>query len=780
MDLMLISTALSVVFSLVAGSMLSVSESCYLQIILVVFSLLSIRLKPNQRKPILALLALSSLGLWYSFSWVERQMDHRLPLELSGQSFALSGCIHNAPKHELNTRSATGSILRFDLALKDNTVSTNGLRRVRLSWYDPSNRTEIRQGTCIEGVFKLRTPRNFENGLAYDYQASILYQGIDAIGYVRSATVTEHANAGWIDRLKSTLLVGQTSATAPWVKGLVLGDKTAFTSEQWALVQQTGTLHLLVVSGLHVGLIAFSGLLLGKVLSRITRVALPANTVSHPRYIALFKWLPLVGAITFASAYVVVAGAGLSLIRAWVMLLFIAFVWYYPKRLNAWLSVVGAMTVVLIANPMSWTQSGFWFSFSAVAALVFYFRGRRSSRLSAFLLPQLVIIVVLLPVSILFDQLVSPIHILANTVAIPIITFCILPLTFLSLGAFANWGVSELAMDALTWITSYYWQVLEQLSALPLQSLSMLSIDILICWLVLVCLMLMGARGWVLGITFPVLYIVSIILPAQTTPGLWLIDSGQGQSLVVSDENHTVVLDTGPALSAEFSIAQMILTPILRNINSRQIDYLVLSHSDNDHAGGAQDLQNRFEITNILVGQPITGLSGKPSQPLHNCHSLADTVEQISNTLIVSDNIQLQFYPIPLDIQTDDNNSSCVVKLHWYGHTLMVPGDASIDVERYLVSHYADKLTSDILVAGHHGSKTSTARFWLNAIQAQEVWVSAGFGNRFGHPHQEVIERIASSGATLRNTAQVGKISMTPDGVVHTAREGWKPKWKSD
>lgn len=780
MDLMLISTALSVVFSLVAGSMLSVSESCYLQIILVVFSLLSIRLKPNQRKPILALLALSSLGLWYSFSWVERQMDHRLPLELSGQSFALSGCIHNAPKHELNTRSATGSILRFELALKDNTVSTNGLRRVRLSWYDPSNSTEIRQGTCIEGVFKLRTPRNFENGLAYDYQASMLYQGIDAIGYVRSATVTEHANAGWIDRLKSTLLVGQTSATEPWVKGLVLGDKTAFTSEQWALVQQTGTLHLLVVSGLHVGLIAFSGLLLGKVLSRITRVALPANTVSHPRYIALFKWLPLVGAITFASAYVVVAGAGLSLIRAWVMLLFIAFVWYYPKRLNAWLSVVGAMTVVLIVNPMSWTQSGFWFSFSAVAALVFYFRGRRSSRLSAFLLPQLVIIVVLLPVSILFDQLVSPIHILANTVAIPIITFCILPLTFLSLGAFANWGISELAMDALTWITSYYWQVLEQLSALPLQSLPMLSIDILICWLVLVCLMLMGARGWVLGITFPVLYIVSIILPVQTTPGLWLIDSGQGQSLVVSDENHTVVLDTGPALSAEFSIAQMILTPILRNINSRQIDYLVLSHSDNDHAGGAQDLQNRFEITNILVGQPIAGLSGKPSQPLHNCHSLADTVEQISNTLIVSDNIQLQFYPIPLDIQTDDNNSSCVVKLHWYGHTLMVPGDASIDVERYLVSHYADKLTSDILIAGHHGSKTSTARFWLNAIQPQEVWVSAGFGNRFGHPHQEVIERIAGSGATLRNTALVGKISMTPDGVVHTAREGWKPKWKSD
>jgi competence protein ComEC len=462
------------------------------------------------------------------------------------------------------------------------------------------------------------------------------------------------------------------------------------------------------------------------------------------------------------------------------MLLFIAFVWYYPKRLNAWLSVVGAMTVVLIVNPMSWTQSGFWFSFSAVAALVFYFRGRRSSRLSAFLLPQLVIIVVLLPVSILFDQLVSPIHILANTVAIPIITFCILPLTFLSLGAFADWGISELAMDALAWVASYYWQVLEQLSALPLQSLPMLSIDILICWLVLVCLTLMGVRGWVLGITFPVLYIVSIILPVPTTPGLWLIDSGQGQSLVVSDENHTVVLDTGPALSAEFSIAQMILTPILRNINSRQIDYLVLSHSDNDHAGGAQDLQNRFEITNILVGQPIAGLSGKPSQPLHNCHSLADTVEQISNTLIVSDNIQLQFYPIPLDIQTDDNNSSCVIKLHWYGHTLMVPGDASIDVERYLVSHNADKLTSDILIAGHHGSKTSTARFWLNAIQPQEVWVSAGFGNRFGHPHQEVIERIAGSGATLRNTAQVGKISMTPDGVVHTAREGWKPKWKSD
>lgn len=779
MNLTLISTALSVALSLTLGSMLSFSETLWLQIIAVVISLTFIRWFPLHNRLTLALLALCSLSFWYSYGWVEKQLDHRLPLELSGQSFYMSGCITDQPKQEGQYRTALGRVFRFELSLDENTVSPNGLRRVRLSWYEPVNTSLIRQGTCIQGELKLRTPRNFENGLTYDYQASMLYQGVDAIGYVRSAEITHQAEVGWIDRLKTVTLEGQSMATAPWVKGLVFGDKAAFTPEQWALVQRTGTLHLLVVSGLHVSLIAFAGLLTGSLLSRLVRVIIYRQLSNQQHFLIALKWLPLACAIACATIYVVIAGAGLSLIRAWVMLLFIAFVWYYPKRLTASLSVLGAMVAVLLVNPISWTQSGFWFSFAAVGALVFFFSGRRTSKLSALLLPQLVIVVALVPVTTQFDQVTSPVHILANTLAIPLITFGILPLTFLSLGVSADIGVSMWAVDGLTWISSLYWQVLANADELPIVSLPHLSNTVLLCWLIMICLIFLGVRVSIALLTGLIIYLVAITQGATITPTISLIDSGQGQSLVVTDERHTLVIDTGPALSPEFSIASMVLVPTLRNLGARYIDQLVLSHSDNDHAGGVADLRKAFDISTIWVGQPIAGLATSARSKILSCHGLLEE-GHIAREVEISALIRLQIFPIPDHVRTDDNNSSCVIKLHWYGHTLMIPGDASIDVERHLVSHYQDQLNSDILIAGHHGSKTSTARFWLNAVQPKEVWISSGFGNRFGHPHSEVVERINDSSAILRNTATAGKITMTPEGNLALARNGWQPKWRSE
>lgn len=802
MNLILISAALSFVLSLAVGTMLSMHESLLLQLILVVISLLSIKLILGVRKIILFALATASMGLWYSAYWVDNQLNHRLPLSLNGQTFELSGCILESPRIELQIRGGnTQHIARFELVLASNDVSPGGLRRLRLSWYHPPNPDDVKAGACIKGVVKLRTPRNFENGLAYDYQASMLYRGIDAIGYIRTAEITHHNSVGWIESQRIQALNGHTLTTEPWVKGLVFGDKTAFTAEQWELVQQTGTLHLLVVSGLHVGLLALSGMMLGTLVSRMLRASLLSIVSIPSSAIAVLKWLPVACAITSATVYVVVAGAGLSLIRAWVMLLFVLFVWYYPKRFVSSVTILGAVCIVLLVNPMSWTQSGFWFSFVAVAALVFFFRGRKSSKLTALLLPQLVIVIALLPASMAMDQVVSPIHIIANTIAIPFITFCILPLTFLSLGASADLSVSLMAMEGLAWASMYYWQVLEHLRDLPLQGLPIFSPIVLLAWTVLVCLIFAGARTSIMLIATPVIYCIAVFSPTPLKPGVWLVDSGQGQSLIISDDEHTVVIDTGPALSAEFSIASMVLTPLLRNIGVRNIDYLVLSHSDNDHAGGAADLLERFDVSVILVGQPIKGLTKKGlakkslaqkgdglrvnevPYALSSCHmaGIADSSNQSHpNKIMVSNNIQLEFFSIPLSIQTDDNNSSCVVRLHWYGHTLMVPGDASIDVERYLVSHYGEALKSDVLIAGHHGSKTSTSRFWLNAVHPQEVWVSAGFGNRFGHPHAEVVERVTDFGAILRNTAQMGKIEMRSEGIVHFSRQGWQPKWRSE
>ena len=790
MNLILLSTVLSLIF----GTLLSIFESLWLQLILVVVSWLAIRRFGGQRNVIIVSFVVAVSAMWWGNTWLHWQLSHRLPLSISGESVEFSGCISSTPQinnSQVSFSQSTSSVStnvkrmeRFELTLDENQLSPRGVRKARLSWYrilDPasdakSEMIRLNVGTCLKGIAKLRTPRNFENGLAYDYQAAMLYRGIDATGYIRSATITHQNSTSQLDGVKQKIIQDLPEQARPWVLGLVFGDKSAFSHDQWALVQHTGTLHLLVVSGLHVGLLALAGMLLGMFIARSARATISLFKPTPfliPTAVFVLNWLPVAFAILTATIYVMVAGAGLSLVRAWVMLLFILLVWYYPKRLNPGLSLLGAAVAILAINPLSWTQSGFWFSFTAVAALVFFFRGRKSTKLSAFLLPQLVIIAALIPVSVALDQPVNLIHIIANTIAIPMITFCILPLTFLSLGVFADLSVSQYAVQGLLWASDVYWQMLavvKGFGAPVIPNIPMYPKQMLLGWCALVVLVALGARMMILLFAGISLYVSSIYMPLSNTPGVWLIDSGQGQSLIVTDTQHAVVIDTGPALSAEFSIASMVLVPVLRDLNVRQLDYLVLSHSDNDHAGGVMDLINAFEIDHILVGQPIAYLESNLSSVVDNCHT--------QNVATLSEQFRLEFFQIPQLIQTDDNNSSCVVKLHWYGHTFIIPGDASIDVERYLVAENAQSLQGDILIAGHHGSRTSTSRFWLNTVNPAEVWISSGYGNRFGHPHDEVVAKIADQGARLRNTAEAGKISMTPAGDVETARDGWQPLWR--
>ena len=734
--------------ALISGTLLTQIPALCLSLLVFAASILC-ALQTRQRS-LLASGLLTACAVLYGSDYVDRQLQHRLPLDANASEFRFTGCVSGLPQ-EIRSPLTGRTYFKSEFVPDENRLSPAGLRRLSLNWYQPD--ITLAAGDCYEVTAVLRSPRNLANGLPFDYEAYLIFRGVDAGGYVRDA---ERMTGGQPPSARDRLLQ-QVSSSVPepasvWIRGLLFGDGAAFTQERWRLVRDTGTLHLLVVSGLHVGLMAFAGFWAGRVLQRLLVIW------SGGRYAQRVSLLPQITALMAATGYLFLAGTGIPLLRAWLMAAAGVFLLASARRFRPTLLILLAAPAVLLLNPMAWTQAGFWYSFAAVLALIASFRGRSNGWVLPWFLPQLVVFLMLLPVMMFWGQPVSLVHIVANVIAVPVLSILLLPLAFFCLLFPHPWIISALSVT-----DRMFWQTLEQVSGLPVPVLYDPGPAVLGCWLLLMGLFIAGAH---LRMVLPgvILLLMLMMRAPEQDSGIWLFDSGQGQSLLVTDARKTVLIDTGPRFSPSFSIAEAVVIPWLRKAGVEALDLLVISHSDHDHSGGAGVLMEQFPVRALLAGQPDT-LSGSQS-----CHG--------QGRKRVSESVTLVFYSVPENLRTTDNDTSCVVQIHWFGKTLLVPGDLSSDAERQLILRYGRQLRSDVLVAGHHGSNTSTSAAWLRAVQPDQVWISAGFDNRFGHPHADVLERINVVGITPLVTAQSGLIRLDDEGRVVSARSGWQPPWR--
>jgi competence protein ComEC len=713
---------------------------------------------------------LTSGALAFSLLWgsgfTDAQLRHRLPDVLYGQDVSVTGCVvGDVDRQNLST---SRSRARFLLELHTNSLSINGLRSVRVSWFDAPD--WLMTGACLKGTARLKPPRSYANGLSYDYVASMMFQKIDATGYLTrgeqvqgAAPVVLHGS-DLANKVKQAALAGLTPESSVWVKGLVFGDKAAFSGEQWRVVRDSGTLHLLVVSGLHVSMIGAMALFLGALIARL--LILFSELFLVKRSVAGLRALPVVCALTVTAVYVLLAGSGISLIRAWFMFAVALAIWKLPKRVRRAPLLLMAALVIMTINPLSWTQAGFWYSFCAVAALVFFFEGRRSTRVSALLTPQLLIVFAMLPVMLYFGQEVTPGHLIANFFAIPLVTLIILPLSLLSASQLMSW-----ADPALSFSVSLFWGLLDGLPELP--SVNLHGSSTLGVLAVAVLTWIWAGRSWALPACVSAIYGLMLFTSGgigSQASGVWVVDSGQGQAILASDGKTSVLIDTGPAYYDSFSVASAAVLPLMRQKGIDHLDVLIVSHSDNDHSGGTRDILEAVSVGRFYVGQQLQGLKQQI-----NCHSLSSIDNQAH--VAPGANLRIEFVPVPEGVRDGDNNQSCVVRLHWSGYRILIPGDADLKVERALIVGDAERLKSDILIAGHHGSNSSTSSMWLKAVAPQGVLFSAGYRNRFNHPHPDVIGRIVREGLPYVNTATSGLIEITPEGQIKLMRAQWMPRW---
>jgi competence protein ComEC len=724
-------------------------------LLFIVFILAWLILAMVIRRPGFHLLLAMGGGLLWGTGYGLFTMHSMLPVEMEGQDTLLRGRVCGLPHTQVNFQR---EVRRFQLCLHAPAKDKNrqGLpvlfNRVLLSWYDGQ---PVVPGQQWQLLVRSKRPRGFVNPAGFDYQVWLAQHGIDATGYVREdsrnrvleqSPVSEPVSAVRFRLRQQLASLQEGFANTDIINALVIGDKSRLGSERWRVLTRTGTNHLMVVSGLHVGLVALLVYWLTNWLVRLP--VFPLLWRPAENYAAL-------AATIAAFAYGALAGFSLPTLRACIMVVAVMLGRLLCRTIPAPLAWCLALTGVLLVDPLAGQSMGFWFSFAAVAALMFLSVPRCGGigGWQRWVLPQVAVFLVLAPLlAINFGQvsLLSP---LANLLAIPIMSFIVVPLCLLGAASllfserFGSLllGLADLAIDKL-------WLILEYLAdsfpalLVPLATDSSALVAIALVGTVL----LLAPRGLPLRcagalLCLPLLWPLSLESYRLRVTAL---DVGQGLAVLVETKTHNLLYDTGPRYSARFDAGSGVIAPMLRARRIHYLDRLVLSHADSDHVGGMAGVLDNIEVGKVSAGDRVR----QPGLPACRAGESWSW-----------DGVDFAFLHPPGDYYGKGNNRSCVLLIRTGFTTILLPGDIEATIERRLIEQHPELRGTDVVIAPHHGSKTSSTASFIRYLAPRYGVFSAGYRSRFNHPHPRVVERYRENGVTLLNTADRGAIEFVVD-----------------
>lgn len=606
--------------------------------------------------------------------------------------------------------------------------------KVRLNWHRPEHQSVA--GDVWRMSVKLKSPWGFVNPGAFDYQGFLLRQGISATGYVKTkypVYKVKDSDLHFRPKLNQALsnaLAGL--AQSSLLRTLIDGNKDQVTDDQWQILQNTGTLHLFIVSGLHIGIMFLLGRALLLWFFRPFVLLMPDLSV---------RQLSLLGGLLLALAYGYMAGFTLPIVRSLSMLFTAVILFLFKRNLPVSVYWLSSMLVVLMVDPLAVFFAGFWLSFIAVGVLIGAFSGYLNmARLNQMILPQWAVVLGLMPVLLILSLPVAPQSLLANFVAVPLVTLLLLPALFFEVCLVVlRLPQPELLLWLIDYLMSALWWLLTLLSGLPRFYFA----DARLIWplafiAVLLIFVMRGLNYYLLPVV--VLCCFFIWPKSRLQAGeynLWVLDVGQGQSLLIETSDHYLLYDVGGKYGESFSAAKVAVLPFLRRLGIDRLDMLVISHNDRDHSGDYRWLNNQLEVGRHLSGQPEynggVGCAGYPDW--------------------IWDGVLFEF--APATPEKKDNNQSCILRLSSPAGISLVVGDIEKTVERQLHQWWQPV---DVLMAPHHGSNTSSTADFIRQNSPDYVVFSAAKGNHFGHPHNKVVERYEQANVKSLKTWQSGNI----------------------
>jgi len=700
----------------------------------------------------------------------------------------------------------------------------NSAITMRFSW--KKNTIDVQQGQILQLKAKFKPAHGLANLGGFSYQTWLNSKSIIATGYIINSNENKIIINDITTRQRlfnSYRKLLPAHELSPLLLALSFGSRDDLTSDLWQVLQTTATGHLIAISGLHIGLVASGSYFIFMLLIRL----LPLKYLSKAHAIQSIniRYLAITLSLIIALSYGYLAGFSLPTIRALIML----GLYWLTRLLAIKLSIIRwlllTLFVLTLTSPFSLFTASFWLSVYAVTIIfitLWRFKSYLSERgisqgilsqkvtskkskiwrfLKGLLVIQLSLTLLLLPISAIFFQQISLLSLFANIVAVPWMSFISIPLCLLSVLLMpVSAPVSQFLMMLSVESLQIIWSYLTYLSIQPWSIVELSTLNVL--WLVLLGLtsflilfirsvfsfsvfnsfsvsaFTCRDRRAIPIILFTLFIAVSIGLfyftkldvkkTVATSENQWqliVFDVGQGLSVLIKKSDKAILYDTGAAYPSGFNMVDAVILPYLQHAGVNQLDKVIISHSDNDHAGGLAILQQAITVNELIYNQK--------------------TQEKYSNKILCKQGDKFNWQGLnftvlwPKIALGKDNDDSCVLLISDGMHKVLLTGDISKKVEAKLLSQYPN-LKADILIVPHHGSKTSSSTAFLQQLSSEIAIVSAGFLNRWRMPVTSVEQAFQTENIPLMNTAKTGQIiiNISEDGISQlTYQDDLWPFW---
>ena len=620
----------------------------------------------------------------------------------------------------------------------------------------------------------INIPKPLRNRGGFDWAEYLHSTGIQG-GLNKEALLLDHFQGEWSfprfffqlrNHIKTALLNQVGEPYGGLAAGLLLGEKSGIQPELKEKFRRLGVIHILAVSGLHVGFV----LLFFTIISKIF-VFTPLNRFLFTAFGLLF--------------YLGITGGSISVQRAVTMAILYAYGKFRQKEISPWNIVGFTAFIFLIINPQQLFNLSFQLSFGAVAGILFLLHQYQELCTRVTLLSRLKqykafrylgdgIIVSMgaqlgtfLPIAYIFGEI--PLWAFAaNILIIPlagcvvitgIISASINPLSSIVSAIYAQavWGELFL-MDYITAL----------LQKLPYPQFSVSTLTPL--WLILIFMILIiygtvGKPRYKIRFFAATLCLLNLLVWRENFQEenfrVTFVDVGQGDACLIQDDHHIILIDAGNAGFGR-DYGKTVLLPLLKHEGITTVDLAIMTHPHADHIGGFESIMEQIPLKELwdtphdfqsgIYNRVKTGVE---NAAVHYHHPQPGDKFQLGYMIVT------MLYPDSTiaAMMHNVNNASMVVRIDYKDHSFLFMGDAEIHAER-LITAMAHKLDVDIIKVGHHGSATSSIQSFIDVVSAEIAVISTGVNNRYGHPSQKIIQRWQMAGTEVYRTDQNGAVTI--------------------
>ena len=738
--------------------------------------------------------------------------DNHISNLINNEKVSIEGIIYKPPEVLENKTRLYLDVER--VSGKD----TNG--KVRITLYRDTTSADYKDRVRIKDV-RLYMPRNFKNPGGFDYKRYMEDHGIYVIGSISKGNkieVLDKDKGGMLsyiykskERLSHFIEKNALPEESSILKTMVFGERSAISKEMRNIFSSTGIAHLLAVSGLHVGFVAFASFLIFKKFFAFL-------------FLNFYRRLFLVGAVQRFAAfftifpvlyYSILAGGNPATVRAAIMAVvyLLSLVLYREGDIYNTLSL--AAMIILIWHPPSLFNIGFQLSFIAVLSIAYGFSRFQikkdnnpllvAERLSLrefflrhrwlynFTFSSIFATLGTLPIIAYHFNLISIIGPIVNVLAIPLSSL-IVPLTLIfSILSNISEQLASLLINIPVFLTFILVEIARLFTNIPYYSIRVPTPSLLTIFMIyplFIGILNFNRHKWIKFGTISVCLFLIFFwvlthyssLVTRHSLRVTYIDVGQAECSLIQFPNGKNMLIDGGRLMDDFDAGSSIVAPYLWDIGVTKIDYVIGSHPDSDHVGGLLFILNEMPVRNYfdngqesidLIHVKLCEIAKEKNIPYMALHS-GDKIE-IDNKVRVEilhptreiSNLKSQISN--LKERGHDNNFSIVMKITYGNFSVLFTGDIEKEVEEFMIGQGAD-LKSIILKAPHHGSSSSSTEEFIKAVNPEVAVFSVGYNNPFRHPNKKVLARYRDAGAKIYRTDRDGLIEIESDGKNYTVK----------